>query len=262
MSNQNFSIKVDVIIPNFNKGIYLKEAINSVIQQTYKNWNLFIVDDNSKDSSKKILKNYSKNKKINIFYLKKNKGPGYCRNFAISKSKSKLIAFLDSDDFWTKDKLKSQIIYMKKNKLSFTYTDYISFYQNGTIKKIIGKTNVSKNFNFSSFIKNTSINTSTMIVYRELIKSIKFKNLKKLEDYIFKCEIFKKNNKMYAVKFNKPTAYYRLIKNARSTNKLKNIYYLWKYNKVYNKLNIFQNLISISMISINSFKKYGFKMGV
>ena len=73
MSNQNFSIKVDVIIPNFNKGIYLKEAINSVIQQTYKNWNLFIVDDNSKDSSKKILKNYSKNKKINIFYLKKIK---------------------------------------------------------------------------------------------------------------------------------------------------------------------------------------------
>tara|TARA_X000001036_G_scaffold108703_1_gene101832 strand:- start:177 stop:965 length:789 start_codon:yes stop_codon:yes gene_type:complete len=262
MSKQSIKTKVDVIIPNYNKGRYLDEAIKSVINQTYKNWRLYIVDDNSDDSSKKILKQYLRNKKINIFFLKKNRGPGYCRNYGISKSKSKLIAFLDSDDLWLKDKLNLQIQFMHKFKSLFTYTDYISFYQRNLSKKIIGKTNIVKNLNFKNFIKNSSINTSTMIISRKLIKNIKFKDLIKLEDYIFKCEILKKNKNLSALKCPKVTAYYRLLKQARSSSKIKNVYYLWEINKKFNKLNFIENLISIIMISMNSIKKYGLKLGV
>ncbi len=253
--------KVDIIIPNFNKGDFLDEAIKSVINQSYKNWKLFIIDDHSTDNSINILKKYTNNKKIKIFFLKKNKGPGYCRNLGILKSKSRFIAFLDSDDLWSKRRLYDQINFMIKNKFSFTYSDYVTFYQRGAEKKNIGKTNLTKKLNFEKFIKNSSINTSSMIIKRNLLGNIKFKNLAKLEDYIFKCEILQKKN-VTAYKFNKPFVYYRVSKNNRSNSKLKNIYYLWKYNKNLNKLNFFENIESIFYISINSMKKYGLKLGV
>ena len=115
MGKKNKQPKIDIIIPNYNKGMYLSASINSVINQTYKNWKLYIIDDNSHDDSKRILKRYKKKAKINIFFLKNNKGPGFCRNLGISKSKSQYVAFLDSDDYWPKNKLNSQIKYMLKS---------------------------------------------------------------------------------------------------------------------------------------------------
>tara|TARA_B100001564_G_scaffold93187_1_gene75892 strand:- start:176 stop:943 length:768 start_codon:yes stop_codon:yes gene_type:complete len=252
---------VDIIIPNYNKEKFLNSAIKSVLNQSFKDWKLIIVDDNSSDKSKIILAKYKRNKKIKILYLKKNKGPGYCRNLAIKSSNSKFIAFLDSDDYWNKKKLSEQIEFMKKNDFSFTYSDYISFYQLQNKKKIIGKTKITKSLDFKEFTKNSSINTSTMVVSRKLINKIKFKDLEKMEDYIFKCEILKKK-KVKAYKFNRPYAFYRIYKENRSASTLKNIYYLWKYNKIFNKLNFIDNFISILMIAYNSIKKYGLKTGV
>ncbi len=256
---KNFNYSVDVIMPNYNKCDYLEQAISSVINQSHKNWKIYIIDDKSNDLSRNILRKYKKNKKMNIYLLNSNKGPAFCRNFGIKKSSSKMIAFLDSDDYWPKNKLKSQLDFMLKNKINFSFTDYYSFYQKGKLVKKIGKTNIAKKLNFDSFIKNSSINTSTMIINRKIIKNIKFKNLKKLEDYIFKCEIFKKNKNLEAIKFKKTFAFYRILKSARSSEKLKNVYYLWKYNKIFNKLTFEKNLLSILSISLNSFKKYGFK---
>ena len=86
---------VDVIMPNYNKGEFLEESINSVIAQNYKNWNLFIIDNFSKDNSKEILNNYRiKYKNIYVFNLLKNKGAAFSRNLGIRFSKSKYIAFL------------------------------------------------------------------------------------------------------------------------------------------------------------------------
>ena len=130
---------VDVILPNYNKEKFLEEAINSVIVQTYKNWHLYIIDDNSSDNSEKIIDKFSNLKNVTIIKLKKNKGPSFCRNYAMRISKSKYISFLDSDDSWTSAKLKKQINFMEKNNLNFTYTDYTPFIQinkKKSIKKI------------------------------------------------------------------------------------------------------------------------------
>ena len=80
---------VDVIMPNYNKGEFLEESINSVINQKYKNWNLFVIDNFSEDNSRKVLNNF-KNKKanINIIYLQKNKGVAFSRNLGIRLAKS------------------------------------------------------------------------------------------------------------------------------------------------------------------------------
>ena len=133
---------VDVILPNYNKSEYLKEAINSVINQTYKNWILYIIDDHSSDNSKIIIDEFSNSKNVKIIKLNKNKGPSFCRNFAMRISKSKYISFIDSDDAWLPKKLEKQIFFMEKNNLTFTYTDYTSFMEN-QIGKIVKKKNVN-----------------------------------------------------------------------------------------------------------------------
>ena len=105
--------KIDIILPNFNSSRFITKTINSILRQSYKNWQLIIIDDCSDKETKNLLKKISK-KKIKVFFLKKNRGAGFCRNLAIKKSKSPYIAFIDSDDTWEKDKLKKQIDYMKK----------------------------------------------------------------------------------------------------------------------------------------------------
>jgi teichuronic acid biosynthesis glycosyltransferase TuaG len=253
-----FDKKVDIIMPNYNKSEFLNEAINSVLSQSYKNWKLYIIDDHSSDNSSRILKKYRKNKKIKIFFLEKNRGPSFCRNFGLKKSNSKFIAFLDSDDYWKKNKLKNQINFMIKKNYPFTFTDYIPILQTKNYEKILKRTNIVDTFNFQSFIKNSSINTSTMIIDRKYLRNLRFRNLDLLEDYVFKCELMKKT-KINFKKFSDASAVYRIIKKSRSSKKISNICNLWRFNKIYNKLGFLQNLSSIFFISFNSFKKYGFK---
>ena len=92
------SSTVSIILPNYNSSEYITETIDSIINQTFKNWQLIIVDDHSDAKTKSILKNYNKNKKIKIYFLNKNKGAAYCRNLGVRKSKSDYLAFIDSDD--------------------------------------------------------------------------------------------------------------------------------------------------------------------
>ena len=242
--------KIDIILPNFNSSRFITKTINSILKQSYKNWKLIIIDDCSDKETKNLLKKISK-KKIKVVFLKKNRGAGFCRNFAIKKSKSPYIAFIDSDDTWEKDKLKKQLEYMKKNNFSFSYTNYKTF---GEKKRNVN--NPSK-LNYSKFLRNTSIATSTMMIKREIIGNIKFTNTKICEDLFFKCRLLKKVGHAFCLK--QYLTNYRIRKNSLQSNNFKNFYWIWKINKNYNKLGVIENFISLIFISINSLKKYGGK---
>jgi teichuronic acid biosynthesis glycosyltransferase TuaG len=247
---------VTIIIPNFNKQEYLAECINSVIEQSFTEWNLIIIDDNSTDDSILILSKLERNEKIKLIKLKKNKGPSFCRNLGMRLSTTKYLAFLDSDDYWDKEKLKDQINFMKNQNFKLTFSDYYIF-KNSKKNNIIDSTNISPSLDFNHFIKNSSINTSTLILEKSIIGKTKFKNIPLLEDYIFKCDLLKKG--LVAHKLNKSNTAYRLTAKTRSSNKIKNLLILWKVNKKYNKLNFFKNLVSVISITLNSLKKYGLK---
>jgi teichuronic acid biosynthesis glycosyltransferase TuaG len=251
MENKKENTKIDIILPNYNSSKFIIKTISSIFNQTYKNWRLIIVDDFSDTKTKSILKKISKNKKIKVFFLNKNYGAGFCRNFAIKRSNSPYLAFIDSDDIWKKDKLKKQINFMKKNNFSFSYTDYKTF---GEKKR---KVNNPAKLNYFDFLRNTSIATSTMMIKRNIIGNIRFTNTKICEDFFFKCKILKKVG--YAFCLNQYLTNYRIRKNSLQSNNFRNFYWIWKINKNYNKLNTIDNLISLIFISINSVKKFGGK---
>ncbi len=246
--------KVSIILPNYNSSKTIIATINSVLQQTYKNWELIIVDDYSDKNTKNILLKYKKKKKIKILFSKKNLGAGPSRNLAIKKSNSYYLAFIDSDDLWEKNKLKMQINFMQNNNYNFTYTYYKTLSED---KKIIESIKTPKEFNFKSFVKNTSIATSSMIIKRGLGIKTKFSNTKICEDYYYKCQLLKKTG--YAFCYPHYLMQYQIRKNSLQSDRFRNIYWMWKINKNSNHFNIVENLISIFSISINSLKKYGLR---
>ena len=243
--------KIDIILPNYNSSEFIIKTIKSILKQTYKNWKLIIVDDCSDKKTINILKQISKNKNTKVFFLNENHGAGFCRNLAIKKSNSSYIAFIDSDDTWKKDKLKKQIDFMKKNNFSFSYTNYKTFDQKNR------KVDNPLKLDYFDFLRNTSIATSTMMIKRNIIGNTKFTNTKICEDFFFKCELLKKTG--YAFCLDEYLTNYRIRKNSLQSNNLRNFYWIWKINKNYNKLNIFDNFMSLLFISINSLKKYGGK---
>ena len=248
---------VDIILPNYNKALFLEESINSVVSQTYENWHLYIIDDCSTDASKIIINKYLDNRKITMIKLNKNKGPSFCRNYGMRISKFKYISFIDSDDTWMNNKLEKQINFMENSGLKFSYTDYTPFIEKAGKKVFKKSTSLKSYFNFETFTKNSSINTTTMIINRSILKSHRFRKIKLCEDYLFKCNLLKANNT--AKKVNEDLAFYRILNKSRSSQRLKNIYWLWHINKTFNNFNFLKNCISVISISINSIKKYGIK---
>jgi len=256
MSNNLSSATVIVVLPNYNSAAYVSETIDSVINQTFKNWKLTIIDDNSNIETQRVLKKYMDHPNINIILLKKNKKAGFCRNLAIRNSKSEYIAFIDSDDIWDNEKLYKQLDFMIKNKYYFTYTNYQAF-GFGEKTNNLREIKSPKYFNFEQFTRNTSIATSTMIIKKPFIGNVKFTNTEICEDYFFKCQILKKVNYAYCLAEN--LMRYRIRKNSLQGNKIRNLYWIWYINKKFNKLNFFENFMSLINISISSLKRYGFK---
>lgn len=106
-------------MPSYNHGRFISKSINSVINQSYINWELIIVDNNSEDGTKDVLKRYESEKRIKVYFVNNNGSIGYSRNIGVDKAKSDFIAFIDSDDYWKKNKLEKCIIYLKKYDLIF-----------------------------------------------------------------------------------------------------------------------------------------------
>tara|TARA_Y100001958_G_C21206525_1_gene532565 strand:- start:780 stop:1535 length:756 start_codon:yes stop_codon:yes gene_type:complete len=246
--------KVSIVMPNYNSYLYLEKTIKSIINQTFTKWELIIIDDRSNIKTRNILKKFKKNKKIKIYFLKSNKGDGYCRLFGVKKSSTNHIAFIDSDDIWKKNKLKLQYNFMTNNNYDFTYTNYESFSENKFPNRAVYP---PKRLNYKTFINNTSIATSSMIVKKEFLKNLKLSHSPNFEDYYLKCQILKKIKYAYCLQRN--LVKYRLRNNSLSKDKLRNIFWLWKINRKFNKLNLYDSLISLILISFHSLKKYGIK---
>lgn len=127
---------VSIIMPSYNTARFIADSIKSVLSQTYTNWELIIVDDCSTDNTEKIIFSFN-DSRIRYFKNEKNRGAAISRNKALSEARGEYIAFLDSDDLWSKDKLEKQLLFMKLNNYAFSYTNYERIDESGNPLSII-----------------------------------------------------------------------------------------------------------------------------
>ena len=161
--NKKTTPLVSVIMNCHNGEKYLRESINSVMSQSYKNWELIFWDNNSNDNSKKVLLNF-KDKRIKYFYSKSFLNLYHARNLAIKKSKGKYISFLDTDDTWNKNKLKIQVIYLKKLKKKIIYSNYHVLDIAKKSKRLISTTNLFEGHKTQDLLNDYRIGILTILI--------------------------------------------------------------------------------------------------
>ena len=189
---------VSVIIPYFKKKDTILGSINSVLDQTYKNFEIIIVyDDESKSDWNFVKEIKNIDERISVIQNKQKKGAGKSRNLGIQNSNGKFVAFLDADDTWQSDKLSKQIEFMKLKKCDISHTSYSIVYRS---KKVLGIRKARNFFDLKDLLKSCDIGTSTVIIKKHLINNyIQFASLTTKEDFVLWLKLLKQNNKIYGL---------------------------------------------------------------
>jgi teichuronic acid biosynthesis glycosyltransferase TuaG len=242
---------ISVIIPYFNKIKFINKAIDSVLHQTYKKFEIIIVyDSENNEDYFKILEIKKKDKRIKIIKNNKNLGAGESRNKAIKFSNGSYIAFLDADDFWHKDKLKLQLKFMQFNNLSFSHTSYHIVDKNN---KILGKRKAPLTISYNTLIKSCDIGLSTVLIKKKIIGKTKFPRLKTKEDYVFWLSISKKGFDIAGI--NRCLTGWRRLENSLSSSIFQKILDGYRVYRLYLKFSFFRSIFSLLILSSNYLKK-------
>ena len=182
---------VSIIMPSYNTGLYIKYSIESVLAQSYMNWELIIVDDCSTDNTDEVVSQYLYDSRIKYLKNEKNSGAAVSRNYALREAKGKWIAFLDSDDSWHPKKLEKQIAFMQENGYTFSYTDYMIQLNGEWLPYIYTGPRVvtrRKMYDYCYF------STITVMYDRDVIGLIQIESLRKNNDYAMWLQAIEKSN--------------------------------------------------------------------
>lgn len=245
-------MSVTIIMPSYNSEKFIIESVESVLVQTYSNWELIIVDDCSPDDSNKIITKYVDNdSRIKLIKLQKNSGPAVARNTAIEAANGRYIAFLDSDDVWLPNKLETQINFMHDNDLAFTYSSYrLVGEDNEHLGVFITKDKIS----YFDMLKTCSVGCLTAIYDTEKIGKQYMPLILKRQDYGLWLKILKLIGKTRGIL--EPLATYRIRKNSVSSNKVKAAKYQWKIYREIEKLSFLKSLYYFAFYAYNGVTKY------
>ena len=247
--------KVSVITPVYNAEKYLKEAIESVLEQTYKNMEIILVDDCSQDNSGQIIKQLQKLHPEIVYYCQpRNMGAGAARNKALELATGQYVAFLDSDDVWFPEKTKRQIQLMEKTKSPFSYAAIEMIDQDGKVIK--GKRNIKESCDYTYLLHNTIIATSSVMVNRKILGDFKMPLRRGGQDYATWLSLLRRGIVAYGI--NEVLVRYRVGSNSLSSNKFKSIKQVWEIQTQDEKINKFLAMLHVLCFSINALKKYLF----
>ena len=248
---------VSIITPSFNSEKYISSAIESVIDQTYQNWEMIIVDDNSTDSSCDIVDKYvKKDRRIKLIKMDNNSGPAIARNRAIKEAKGRYIYFLDSDDIWYNHKLEQQVNFMQANNLAVICSSYCTIDSNGQRSGI--KT-VREKISYKDMLKSNHIGNLTGVYDCIKLGKIYADNVCH-EDYTLWLKVVQRSKNVRTIL--EPLAEYRVLNSSISSNKFKVLKWQWNIYRNILGLGIFKSCYYFIWYVYHAFKKeYDLELG-
>lgn len=240
---------ITIITPVFNDEKHLEETINSVLNQTYKNWEWIIVDDCSTDNSVKIIKKFqSKTKRIHLIRNSKNSGAAFSRNVALTAARGSYIAYLDADDLWDVNKLKIQLSFMMNNNIDFSCCSYRVIDENSvSLKKNVIMLN---QVDYRTFLTNNLLQTVGIMIHISVIgkELCQMPDLRRRQDAATWLKILKAGYSCYGLR--NVLSSYRRTKNSLSSNKVKSVKGVWY---------LYRHVEQLSLIfSLYCFSRYAF----
>lgn len=242
MTKQNIAAQncmVSVIIPVYNARKYIRETMETVLAQTYGDWELLLVEDHSTDGTDEYLEEYIEtlsDERVRLIRLPANGGAANARNQGLAQAKGRYIAYLDSDDLWEDDKLEKELRFMHDKQAAFVFTGYEFADESG---KGLGKiVRVPASLNYKQALKNTTIFTSTVLFDTELIPKelLQMPNVKS-EDTALWWKILKNGYTAYGLDQN--LVRYRRVGKTLSSNKFKAIRRIWNLYRNVEGLGVF-----------------------
>ncbi len=244
---------VSVITPVYNVEKYIDRTLGSVFAQTYKNIEIVLVDDQSKDRSAEIIKKYQENHPEIIYYLQpENKGAGYARNKALELARGQYVAFLDADDMWKPEKIEKQVKLLKERDGSFCFTAIEMI--DGDDKVIKGKRKVKEQIDYNFLLSNTMIPTSGVMVDRCIKGDFRMHLRRGGQDYATWLRLLRDGSKAYGI--DEALVGYRVDGKSLSSNKLDSVKQIWEIQTQDEGINKLLALCHLVKWSINSVKKY------
>ena len=246
---------VSIIMPCYNAERYVAQSIESVLAQTYQNWELLITDDGSTDKSVESVSKYcTKDDRINILVPDEHQGIARTRNMSIARAKGKFVAFLDSDDIWYPEKLEKQVGYMLGNDVAFTYSSYEVIDAHGNSKnKVVQDAGV---MSYKKYLRNTIICCGTVVIDREKTGHFATPIIKTSEDMSLWLSIMKRGFDAYPVPG--PLHKYRITPGSASSNKIKAACDVWRVYRKIEKLSLPVSVFNFVCYTFNAVKKHVF----
>ncbi len=244
---------VSVITPIYNAEKYLHETLNSIFTQDYKDIEIVLVDDCSKDRSAEIIVDLQRTHPEIIYHLQeKNMGAGAARNKALELARGQYVAFLDSDDIWMPDKISRQLELMGNRNSSFSYTAIEMIDENGeTIKR---KRKIKETCSYKYLLHNTIIATSSVVIDRTVLGDFKMPLRRGGQDYATWLMLLRDG--AVAQGINEALVRYRVASGSLSSNKFKSIKQVWEIQTQDEKINKVRAAFNVMCFILNALKKY------
>lgn len=209
---------ISVITPAYNSEVFIKETIQSVLDQTYSDWEMIIVDDRSKDDTVSLIKEMQdKDARIRLIELEKNSGSAVARNTAIEHSNGRYIAFLDSDDSWYPEKLERQLKFMQDEDVAFSFTEYVRTLEDGTETDYISK--APETVDWDALMKRCVIGCLTVMIDTEKTGEVRMVDIRTRQDYALWLSLTRQGYTAYGLQ--EVLAKYRVVGDSISSNKWK-----------------------------------------
>jgi len=243
---------VSVITPCFNADKYISSCLESVQNQTFQDWEHIVIDDNSKDDSSGIIKDYAdKDPRILFKSIQHNTGTAAGRNSAITASRGRYIAFLDADDLWLPEKLEVQLGLMKQHAWAFTFSDYAIINQEGvTVRDRVG---IPSYVEYEDLLKNTVIGCLTVVIDSHKIHDLVMPALRSGQDYALWYRILRSG--FVANGIERVLAKYRIVPGSLSRNKIYAARRMWRLYREYENINVLRSSWYFMNYAYNSFKR-------